>query len=56
MAENKTQMATIYLFGKKYEVPAELTVMNAMEYAGYQLKEAAVAETVSAALARQFTA
>ena len=38
MAENKTQMATIYLFGKKYEVPAELTVMNAMEYAGYQLK------------------
>ncbi len=36
MAEEK--MATIYLFGKKYEVPAELTVMNAMEYAGYQLK------------------
>lgn len=32
------EMATIYLFGKKYEVPAELTVMNAMEYAGYQLK------------------
>ena len=30
-------MATIYLFGKKYEVPAELTIMNAMEYAGYQL-------------------
>lgn len=36
MAENK-EMATIYLFGKKYEVPAELTIMNAMEYAGYQL-------------------
>ena len=36
MAEK--EMATIYLFGKKYEVPAELTVMNAMEYAGYQLK------------------
>ena len=32
------QMATIYLFGKKYEVPSELTIMNAMEYAGYQLK------------------
>ncbi|MCQ2612233.1 MAG: 4Fe-4S dicluster domain-containing protein [Treponemataceae bacterium] len=32
------EMATIYLFGKKYEVPAELTIMNAMEYAGYQLK------------------
>lgn len=35
MPEEK--MATIYLFGKKYEVPAELTIMNAMEYAGYQL-------------------
>lgn len=32
------EMATIYLFGKKYSVPAELTIMNAMEYAGYQLK------------------
>ena len=32
------EMATIYLFGKKYDVPAELTIMNAMEYAGYQLK------------------
>lgn len=32
------EMATVYLFGKKYEVPAELTIMNAMEYAGYQLK------------------
>ena len=31
-------MLNVYLFGKKYEVPAELTVMNAMEYAGYQLK------------------
>jgi len=27
----------IYLFGKKYEVPEELTIMTAMEYAGYQL-------------------
>ncbi|MBQ2313913.1 MAG: 4Fe-4S dicluster domain-containing protein [Treponema sp.] len=32
------EMATIYLFGKKYDVPAELTIMTAMEYAGYQLK------------------
>ena len=23
----------IFLFGKKYEVPAELTIMTAMEYA-----------------------
>jgi succinate dehydrogenase/fumarate reductase-like Fe-S protein len=27
----------IFLFGKKYEVPASLTIMTAMEYAGYQL-------------------
>ena len=27
----------IFLFGKKYEVPAELTIMTAMEYAGFQL-------------------
>ncbi len=37
MTETK-KIATIFLFGKKYQVPAELTVMNAMEYAGYQLK------------------
>ena len=30
-------MVTIYLFGKKYEVPENLTIMCAMEYAGYQL-------------------
>ncbi len=29
---------SIYLFGKKYDVPNNLTVMGAMEYAGYQLK------------------
>lgn len=28
-------------FGKKYSVPADLTIMTAMEYAGYTLKEAA---------------
>ncbi len=27
----------IYLFGKKYVVPDNLTIMHAMEYAGYQL-------------------
>lgn len=27
----------IYLFGKKYAVPSELTIMTAMEYAGYKL-------------------
>ena len=30
-------MVNIYLFGKKYEVPENLTIMCAMEYAGYQL-------------------
>ncbi len=27
----------VYFFGKKYEVPDHLTIMTAMEYAGYQL-------------------
>ena len=27
----------VYLFGKKYSVPDNLTIMRAMEYAGYQL-------------------
>ncbi len=27
----------VYLFGKKYSVPEELTIMKAMEYAGYTL-------------------
>ena len=31
-------MVNIFLFGKKYSVPANLTIMRAMEYAGYQLK------------------
>ena len=31
------EMVTIYLMGKKYEVPSNLTIMKAMEYAGYQL-------------------
>ena len=30
-------MVNIYLFGKQYTVPASLTIMKAMEYAGYQL-------------------
>ena len=30
-------MIDIYLFGKKYSVPDNLTIMRAMEYAGYQL-------------------
>ena len=31
------QMVTVYLLGKKYSVPATLTIMDAMEYAGFKL-------------------
>ncbi len=31
------KMLNVYLFGKKYEVPEGLTIMTAMEYAGYEL-------------------
>ena len=31
-------MIDIYIMGKKYTVPESLTIMDAMEYAGYQLK------------------
>ena len=30
-------MVNVYLYGKKYQVPDSLTIMEAMEYAGYQL-------------------
>ena len=30
-------MVNVYLYGKKYQVPSDLTIMEAMEYAGYQL-------------------
>ena len=29
------EMANVYFYGKHYEVPADLTIMTAMEYAGY---------------------
>ena len=31
------KMVDVFLFGKKYSVPSELTIMTAMEYAGYEL-------------------
>ena len=34
---NMENMVDVYLFGKKYSVPDDLTIMRAMEYAGYQL-------------------
>ena len=30
-------MVNVFLYGKKYQVPADLTIMEAMEYAGYKL-------------------
>jgi succinate dehydrogenase/fumarate reductase-like Fe-S protein len=36
--EAKREMITIYIMGKAYKVPADATIMGAMEYAGYQLK------------------
>ena len=34
--EQQVNMIPIYVMGKKYEVPAELTIMKAIEYAGFQ--------------------
>ena len=31
-------MVNVYFYGKKYSVPGDLTIMTAMEYAGYTLK------------------
>lgn len=31
-------MVDVYFYGKKYSVPDDLTIMSAMEYAGYTLK------------------
>ena len=31
------EMVSVYIMGKEYRVPAELTIMKAMEYAGYKL-------------------
>ena len=32
-----SNMVNVFFFGKKYEVPGDMTVMTAMEYAGYTL-------------------
>ena len=34
------QMVNVFVMGKKYEVPASLTIMKALEYAGYKLVRA----------------
>ena len=35
-------MVNVYFFGKKYSVPGDLTIMTALEYAGYTLTPAPV--------------
>ena len=40
-------MVNVYFFGKKYTVPADLTIMTAMEYAGYTLKRRQRTENLS---------
>lgn len=35
--EAKKAMATVYIMGKSHEVPADATIMGAIEYAGYQI-------------------
>ena len=39
--ENQQKMVTIYVMGKKHEVPDDLTIMKAMEYAGHQFTRGA---------------
>ncbi len=39
--ENKTPMVKIYIMGAVHEVPASLTIMKAMEYAGFKITRGA---------------
>lgn len=37
----KKKMITVFIMGKAYRVPADATIMGAIEYAGYQIKRGA---------------
>ncbi len=37
----KDEMVTVFIMGKAHEVPADATIMGAIEYAGYQIKRGA---------------
>ena len=39
--EAKKEMITVYIMGKAHKVPADATIMGAIEYAGYQIKRGA---------------
>ena len=49
-------MVHIFLMGKQYEVPSNLTIMGAIEYAGYQLIRGCGCRNGSAAPAPPSTA
>ncbi len=38
MENNESKMVTIHVMGKSHEVPGDLTIMKAMEYAGHQFR------------------
>ena len=38
MENQNSETVTIYVMGKKHEVPADLTIMKAMEYSGHQFR------------------
>ncbi len=40
-AEQPKAMVTVYIMGKSHRVPADATIMGAIEYAGYQIKRGA---------------
>lgn len=40
-AESKKDMVIVFIMGKAYKVPADATIMGAIEYAGYQIKRGA---------------
>jgi len=39
--DTESDMVTIYVMGKRYRVPADLTIMKAMEYTGHQFRRGA---------------
>ena len=41
MSENQEKTVTIYVMGKRQRVPADLTIMKAMEYSGHQFRRGA---------------
>ena len=39
--EDEEEFVTVFIMGKAYQVPADATIMGAIEYAGYQIKRGA---------------